>query len=166
MEQRALTFPRVEEAIQELCLLEQLDLFVDVPEPPAREVLRQAGAGVFALVEAALANASGTGRVALMQVLIELDPERARPLIAALASDETPAVVSTCLRRFTTVSSWAASTLHRLDGLERRRQAMSDERAKKTVGPRVPEKSSAYLRVLKILLFALCAALLSWLVLR
>jgi hypothetical protein len=103
----------VRDAISLLSRLEQID---DVPMPPgfplsdaqkASDRLTHAGSGIVLTLEAALATASGTGRVAITKVLMQLDPQRARTILLDLVNDDTPAVVNTCLVGFRTVKDWA-----------------------------------------------------------
>lgn len=101
-------------AIRSLAALEQLNwnpgsLPPDVTTADAAPsaLLRAAGPSVFAEITAAIPTATGTGRIALAQVAVTLDPERGARLIADLRHDSAPAHVDTCLVGFRSVAQWA-----------------------------------------------------------
>lgn len=101
-------------AIRSLAALEHLNwnpgsLPRDVTTPDAAPsaLLRAAGPAVFAELAAAIPTATGTGRIALAQVAVTVDPERGARLIADLRHDSTPAHVDTCLVGLRSVAQWA-----------------------------------------------------------
>ncbi len=84
------------------------------PDPGPREeapndLLLRAGASVVPALEAAIPKATGTGRVALAQLIYGLDPVRGEAVIRKLRADRTKAVVNTCLVGFRSVGDWARS---------------------------------------------------------
>jgi len=103
-------------AIARLSALESLDMGpgpLFVPEASRSEtphdLLVRAGPPIVAAIEAAIDGATGTGRVALTSVLLDLAPERADRVLRKLVHDRTPAVVNTCLVSYRTVQDWAQS---------------------------------------------------------
>ncbi len=101
-------------AVQALAALERLDLTPRLTPPegaaavePPAAVLQRAGPAALAEIEAAIPGATGTGRVALAQVVLTIDRERGDLLLARLVDDPTPAIVNTCLVGFRSVAQWA-----------------------------------------------------------
>jgi hypothetical protein len=123
--------PDTERAIAELVRLQKLDLSVRLPMPPMpslppgvspapaapqapdgridalEEIIEAAGPGVVPALEAALPQATGSGRVAILLLVNKLQPERGRALVRAACDDTTPAAIYTCLCRIDSVAAWA-----------------------------------------------------------
>jgi hypothetical protein len=116
-----------------------------------------AGPQVIPLIEAALPSASGTGRIALLRIVIDLDRARAVPLVAAHVDDTTPAVVNTCLVGFRSVAQWSAHTLCWLDPKEPRAQRIA---ADANAAFKRWKRRRMALRILPLVLLAL---LFTWL---
>jgi hypothetical protein len=105
----------IRDALARLSRLERIDQIPILPglptsrEAEAAEILTRTGPAIVPRLEAALESATGTGRIAITQVVMDLDPRRARAILSDLIHDETPAVVNTCLVGFRTVKDWACN---------------------------------------------------------
>lgn len=101
-------------AVHALAALERMDLN-PMSRPPdaappgdtAWSMLERAGPAALAEIEAAIAAATGTGRIALAQAALAIDRERGEQIVARLKDDTTPAWVDTCLVGFRSVAQWA-----------------------------------------------------------
>lgn len=101
-------------AIHTLATLERLDLNPGNRVPgmtnrsdEAWSLLRAAGPAALDEIQAAIPGATGTGHVALVQVIHGIDRERGARLIAAMQDDPREAWVDTCLVGFRSVAQWA-----------------------------------------------------------
>lgn len=101
-------------AVHALAALERMDLNPMSRPPDAAPpgetpwtVLERAGPAALPEIEAAIAGATGTGRIALAQAALALDRARGEQIVARLKDDTTPAWVDTCLVGFRSVAQWA-----------------------------------------------------------
>lgn len=101
-------------AIRALATLESLDQNPSSRPPGFTEptdrpwmLLHDAVPAMLDELEAAIPGATGTGRIALAQVIQGVDRERGARVIARLLDDRTAAHVDTCLVGFRSVAQWA-----------------------------------------------------------
>jgi hypothetical protein len=101
-------------AVQALAGLERLNLNPASRPPGAVDpldspwaVLQAAGPAALDEIEAAIAGATGTGRIALAMVVQGIDRERGDRVIATLRHDRGEAWVDTCIVGFRSVAQWA-----------------------------------------------------------
>ena len=101
-------------AVQALAGLERLNLNPTVRPPGVPEpsdtpwaVLQAAGPAALDEIAAAIAGATGTGRIALAMVVQDIDRERGDRVVARLRHDRGEAWVDTCIVGFRSVAQWA-----------------------------------------------------------